>query len=206
MTEPTPQSIHDSSAGNVFVGRQRELAELRSALEESLAGRGQMAMLVGEPGIGKTRTAQELTSYAETQGARVLWGRCYEEEGAPPYWPWVGTAGKLPKNWSSACVPSPTTSPASSPKQGPPTARKRQPTRPGKAWCPGNFPLQPCQYPLFPKRHPLSSTTGMGHCSHTPSPAFLNGLSVVPMRLPNPRFFHILKLGTPYDVGPRLPV
>ena len=25
----------------------------------------------------------------ETRGAQVLWGRCYEEEGAPPYWPWL---------------------------------------------------------------------------------------------------------------------
>ena len=63
--------------------------ELRAALEESIAGRGGLAMLVGEPGIGKTRTAQELASYAEGRGAQVLWGRCYEEEGAPPYWPWV---------------------------------------------------------------------------------------------------------------------
>ena len=46
-------------------------------------------MLAGEPGIGKTRTTQELASYAETRGAQVLWGWCYEEEGAPPYWPWV---------------------------------------------------------------------------------------------------------------------
>ena len=46
-------------------------------------------MLVGEPGIGKTRTAQELATYAERRGAQVLWGRCYEGEGAPPYWPWV---------------------------------------------------------------------------------------------------------------------
>ncbi|MCI0800329.1 MAG: AAA family ATPase, partial [Chloroflexi bacterium] len=46
-------------------------------------------MLVGEPGIGKTRTAQELATYAGLRGAQVLWGRCYEEQGAPPYWPWV---------------------------------------------------------------------------------------------------------------------
>ena len=39
-------------------------------------------MLVGEPGIGKTRTAQELAAQAETLGAQVLWGWCYEEEGA----------------------------------------------------------------------------------------------------------------------------
>jgi predicted ATPase len=46
-------------------------------------------MLVGEPGIGKTRIAQELATYAESQGTQVLWGWCYEEAGAPPYWPWV---------------------------------------------------------------------------------------------------------------------
>ena len=46
-------------------------------------------MLTGEPGIGKTRTAQELARHAEAQGARLLWGWCYEGEGAPPYWPWV---------------------------------------------------------------------------------------------------------------------
>ena len=75
--------------GSVFVGRQRELAELTAALDDALSGQGRLVMLVGEPGIGKTRTAQELASYAENRGAKVFWGRCYEEEGAPPYWPWV---------------------------------------------------------------------------------------------------------------------
>ena len=46
-------------------------------------------MLVGEPGIGKTRTAQELADLAKYSGYQVMWGRCYEGEGAPPYWPWV---------------------------------------------------------------------------------------------------------------------
>ena len=45
--------------------------------------------LVGEPGIGKTRTALELATYARLRGAWVLWGRCYESGGAPPFWPWV---------------------------------------------------------------------------------------------------------------------
>ena len=75
--------------GHVFVGRQREIAELTAALDEALSGQGRIVMLAGEPGIGKTRTAQELTALAETAGAMVLWGWCYEEEGAPPYWPWV---------------------------------------------------------------------------------------------------------------------
>ncbi len=48
-------------------------------------------MLVGEPGIGKTRTTQELALYAEKLGAQVLWGRCYDDEGTPSHWPWVQT-------------------------------------------------------------------------------------------------------------------
>ncbi len=46
-------------------------------------------MLVGEPGIGKTRTAEEFATYAGLRNTQVLWGRCYEGEGAPAYWPWV---------------------------------------------------------------------------------------------------------------------
>jgi DNA-binding NarL/FixJ family response regulator len=46
-------------------------------------------MLGGEPGIGKTCTAQELATIAPQQGGRVLWGRCHAEHGAPPYWPWM---------------------------------------------------------------------------------------------------------------------
>jgi hypothetical protein len=85
---PYPRSIEPFAEG-VFVGRQREMEALRSALEEALSGQGRLMMLVAEPGIGKTRMAQELSTYAERRGARVLWGRCYENPGAPPYWPWV---------------------------------------------------------------------------------------------------------------------
>ena len=93
MPESSSQSSHQASASGVFVGRERELGELKAALGESLNGNGRLVMLVGEPGIGKTRTAQELASYAETRGAQVLWGLCYEEEGAPPYWPWLQSIG-----------------------------------------------------------------------------------------------------------------
>jgi DNA-binding SARP family transcriptional activator len=72
-----------------FVGRARELDRLRVVVDDALAGRGKLVMLVGEPGIGKTQTAIELSRYAVGRGALVLWGRCHEREGAPPYWPWV---------------------------------------------------------------------------------------------------------------------
>ena len=79
----------DRLAEGVFVGRDAELETLRAALEESLSGNGRILMLVGEPGIGKTRTSEELCTYAKMRGAQVLWGRCYEGDGAPAYWPWV---------------------------------------------------------------------------------------------------------------------
>jgi eukaryotic-like serine/threonine-protein kinase len=79
----------ESLAGGVFVGRERELERLREAVDGALAGRGSLQLLVGEPGIGKTRGAEELATYARVSGARVYWGRCREDEGAPAYWPWV---------------------------------------------------------------------------------------------------------------------
>ena len=78
-----------SQPGQIFIGRQRELETLTAALEDALEGRGRLVMLVGEPGIGKTRTAQELASRAQDRGVRILWGWCYEQRGAPAYWPWL---------------------------------------------------------------------------------------------------------------------
>ena len=72
-----------------FVGREQEMAALRSSLENAVSGRGRLMLLVGEPGIGKTRTADELATYARSRNAQVFIGRCYEGEGAPPFWPWV---------------------------------------------------------------------------------------------------------------------
>jgi serine/threonine protein kinase/class 3 adenylate cyclase len=93
--EKKSQSHSDSSenpldrlARGVFVGRTKELERLRKAFDEAFAGRGGLVMLVGEPGIGKTRTTQELETYARMRGAQVLWGRTHESGGAPAYWPW----------------------------------------------------------------------------------------------------------------------
>jgi hypothetical protein len=76
-------------AGGVFVGRAAELGELRAAADQALDGRGQLVLVGGEPGIGKTRTSEEVATYARVRGAKAHWGRCHEGEGAPAYWPWV---------------------------------------------------------------------------------------------------------------------
>ena len=78
-----------TAPAETFVGRDRELETLRTALDAAAAGNGRLAMLSGEPGIGKTRLAHELTDRAAAFRPRVVWGRCHEEAGAPPYWPWV---------------------------------------------------------------------------------------------------------------------
>jgi class 3 adenylate cyclase/tetratricopeptide (TPR) repeat protein len=72
-----------------FVGRQRETAVLQTHLEQAAAGLGRFVMLAGEPGIGKTRLAEEVARDAKTRGFRVWRGHCNSTEGAPPYLPFV---------------------------------------------------------------------------------------------------------------------
>jgi DNA-binding NarL/FixJ family response regulator len=74
---------------DAFVGRERELALFRDRLEALKAGSGGVVLIAGEPGIGKTRLAEEAAGRAPGAGVRVLWGRADEMEGAPAYWPWA---------------------------------------------------------------------------------------------------------------------
>lgn len=77
------------TATRVFVGRSDELATIGTRITDAAAGHGSFLALVGEPGIGKTRTVEEALAAAALPDDRVLWGRCPEHEGAPAYWPWV---------------------------------------------------------------------------------------------------------------------
>jgi DNA-binding SARP family transcriptional activator len=73
---------------DTFVGREQELEELIRGLDNAIAGHGRLFLVAGEPGIGKSRLAQELIAHARARGFRVLVGRCWEAGGAPAYWPW----------------------------------------------------------------------------------------------------------------------
>jgi eukaryotic-like serine/threonine-protein kinase len=89
-TSGTAQSDRpERPASQSFVGRSSEVAQLVAALDQASAGRGSLVTLTGEPGIGKTRLLDELALRAEPRGCDVLVGRCWEEGGAPAYWPWI---------------------------------------------------------------------------------------------------------------------
>ena len=81
-----------------FVGRERELAALRELLEDAQGPVGAVAMLSGEPGIGKTATARAFADLARGEGFRVLWGTCHEGESSAPFGPWVQAVSPALRN------------------------------------------------------------------------------------------------------------
>ncbi len=98
--EPTPLSVagketarlgvNDSLYGRTFVGRERELRQLQGAFDATLSYQGSLAMVVGEPGIGKTSLCEQLVTYVTQRGGMALVGHCYEEGSLSlPYLPFV---------------------------------------------------------------------------------------------------------------------
>ena len=71
----------------VFVGRAREREQLTRLWRASEAGRAQLVLITGEAGIGKTRLAEELRTWAGHHGAATAEARAYAAEGALAYGP-----------------------------------------------------------------------------------------------------------------------
>lgn len=92
------------SGGDLYVGRERELAQIAAALDGAAAGRGQLIMLIGEPGIGKTSLADRAAARATQRGFTVSWGRCWEAGGAPAYWPWLDLLAELSRALDDAAL------------------------------------------------------------------------------------------------------
>jgi AAA ATPase domain len=87
-----------------FFGRARELGELTAALAQAIAGRGQLVLVAGEPGIGKTRLVDELTAEAGVRDVPVLWGRSWEAGGAPGYFPWLAVLEGLARRLDDSAL------------------------------------------------------------------------------------------------------
>ena len=82
-------------AADELVGRDDQLAALEGVLAGARDGRGRVALVAGEPGIGKTRLAEEAARRAAAAGMQVAWGRCHEGDGAPAFWPWAQVVRQL---------------------------------------------------------------------------------------------------------------
>jgi tetratricopeptide (TPR) repeat protein len=78
-----------------MVARERELGLLQELWRAAVGGRAHMALISGEPGVGKTRLAREVTATAQLDGARVLSGGCYENEATTPYLPFLEAFRRL---------------------------------------------------------------------------------------------------------------
>lgn len=71
-----------------LVGREREMSALAGWFDEALEGHPRVVLCRGEPGVGKTRLAEEFAASAKAKNALVAWGLGVHDAGAPPYWPW----------------------------------------------------------------------------------------------------------------------
>ena len=90
----------DARASEVFVGRERELAELERALAATQAGSGASVLVTGEAGIGKTRLASEFARRARDAGFAILLGRSIPLVGTDlPYQPFVEALRPLGPPW-----------------------------------------------------------------------------------------------------------
>ncbi len=87
--EPAAVTPIGRVAWGTFVGREREMEQLKERLADAFSGLGSVAMVVGDAGIGKTRLLQEFATYARLRGAQVLWGAAYEGEARLPYGPFA---------------------------------------------------------------------------------------------------------------------
>jgi predicted ATPase len=83
MTRPVDKPI----ICPVLIGRDQELAALRDLLKHTSSGQGQILLLSGEAGIGKSRLVAELTTSATAQGFQVLEGKCFPTDRTSPYAP-----------------------------------------------------------------------------------------------------------------------
>jgi class 3 adenylate cyclase len=85
-TMPMPALL--TEVGRIFVGRSAEVERLRQLWKQAVAGERRIALLAGEPGVGKTRLAADVASRVHEEGGLVLAGRCDEDLGVP-YQPFV---------------------------------------------------------------------------------------------------------------------
>src|SRR5215469_833752 len=79
--------FHSPVVCPVLIERVSELATLHTLIDQAKGGRGQVALLNGEAGIGKSRLVAETKAYAVTQDFLLLQGNCFQADLSCPYAP-----------------------------------------------------------------------------------------------------------------------
>ncbi len=77
------------------IGRATERRALDETLAAALEGHPSIAVLVGDPGLGKSRLLADLAAVAAAQGLATLSGSCSADDGAPPLWPWQAMLAEI---------------------------------------------------------------------------------------------------------------
>jgi predicted ATPase/DNA-binding XRE family transcriptional regulator len=78
-----------------LIARTGEVERLRALAEDVKGGEGRLLLLAGEPGVGKTRLAQEATLVCRANGMHIATGRCYEPLRTAAYYPFLEVLSRL---------------------------------------------------------------------------------------------------------------
>src|SRR5579884_933479 len=78
-----------------LIARTDEVERIRGLVEAVRGGAGRLLLLSGEPGVGKTRLAQEVTLIGRANGMRLAAGRCYQPQQAVAFFPFLDIVSRL---------------------------------------------------------------------------------------------------------------
>ncbi|MGE3664874.1 MAG: AAA family ATPase [Pseudonocardia sp.] len=82
-------SIADTAGRDPFVGRSWESGELAAAVDRGRAGSGELVVVIGEAGMGKSRLVREVVHTAAGAHSAVTWVACSDAAELPAFWPWA---------------------------------------------------------------------------------------------------------------------
>jgi DNA-binding SARP family transcriptional activator len=82
-----------------FVGRGQEYNQLVALATQARAGQGQVILIEGEPGVGKSRLVQEAVGFVRRLGMNALLTNCYQIEQSIPFYPIIELLDQVIAEW-----------------------------------------------------------------------------------------------------------
>ncbi len=73
----------------ILAGRAEEVSALQRGIQRAYAGAGQVILISGEAGIGKSRLIREARTIAQARGCTILQGNCFEPDRTLPFAPFA---------------------------------------------------------------------------------------------------------------------